>query len=300
LIIGIGMGGLIAPQLSTIARWFVKRRSIMTGFVIAGGGTGGLVMPLLVNWLISTYGWRHAFMIMGALVLVIIILIAQFLRRDPTQMGQVPHGENIGHEQELNKGTEGLSLKEATRTVQFWMVVVMLFSFGFDVVTITIHIVPHATDLGISAATAASILSASGGAIIAGGILLSIVADRIGNRQVFIICFILLAAALFWLSTAREAWMLYLCTAAIGFSHGGMSMSQSPILADLFGIRSHGLILGFCNFCLVTGAAVGPFMAGYIFDVRGSYQLAFLICAAFAVVGITLSALLRPIKRPGT
>jgi len=296
VIIGIGMGGILAPPMSTVARWFVKRRSVMTGIVVAGGGIGGIIMPPVANWLISTYGWRKSYIIIGALVLVIIILASQFLRRDPTKMGQEPYGGNRVGEQRLDLNTEGLSLKEVTYTRQFWMAVTMLSCFGFCIATILLHIVPHATDIGISAAIAANILATIGGAAPISGIVLGGVADRIGNRQAYIICFILMSAALFWLLTASEVWMLYLFAVVIGLGAGGGTTLMSPLTAELFGIRSHGLIFGVCLFCQTTAGAIGTFIAGYIFDVTGSYQLIFLVCAAFAVIGLILASILRPIK----
>jgi MFS family permease len=297
VIVGTGMGGIFAPQFSTIARWFVKRRGVMTGIVIAGGGTGGIIIPPVSNWLISAYGWRDAYAITGVTVLVIIILAAQFLRRDPAKMRQAPYGENTGREQELNLDAEGLSFKEAIRTSQFWMTVTVVFCFGLDVSITRVHLVPHVIDLGISAATAANILAASGGALVVGSILLGMVADRIGNRQTLVICFILISAALFWLLIARETWMFYLFAIIIGLATGAGAMLEPPLVAELFGIKSHGLLLGIIECSTTIGSAVGPFITGYIFDVRGSYQLAFLICAATGVVGLILSAALRPIKR---
>jgi len=297
VIVGTGMGGIFAPPFSTVARWFVKRRGAMTGIVIAGGGTGGIIVPPVANWLISAYGWRDAYAIMGVTAFVIIILFAQFLRRDPAKMGQVPYGENTGQKQELNLDAEGLSLQEANRTGLFWMTIAVLFCFGLGISINKVHIVPHIIDLGISAATAANILAASGGALVVGGILLGFVADRIGNRQTLVICFILMAAALFWLLIARETWMFYLFAIIIGFATGAGAMLEPPLAAELFGIKSHGLLLGIIECSLTLGSAIGPFITGYIFDVRGSYQLAFLICAAISVVGLILSAMLRPVKK---
>ena len=160
-----------------------------------------------------------------------------------------------------------------------------------------VHIVPHITDLGISAATAANIIATSGGALIIGSIVMGVIACRIGNRQTCIISFILLAAALFWLLTAREVWMFYLLAVFIGFAQGGITPLQSTLVAELFGIKSHGLIMGICSFVLTVGATVGPFITGYIFDLTDSYQLAFLILATIGVIGVILAITLRPAKR---
>jgi len=269
---------------------------MMTGIVAAGIGVGTLVAPPVANWLISTYEWRVSYIILGIIVLVFVVLAAQPLRRDPTQVGQLPYGENEGEEPGLKLETKAFSLKEAVYTRQFWVVFGMLLCFGFCVLAILVHIVPHATELGISAASAANILATYGGVSIVGKVVLGSAADRIGNKRTFIIGFILMAAALFWLVPATEAWMLYLFAIVFGFAYGGCAASESPLVAALFGLRSHGLIFGVIGFGFTTGAAIGPFVAGYIFDVAGSYQVAFLVCAAIGIVGLILTALLTPTK----
>lgn len=296
VLVGIGMSGVFSPLLSTVARWFVKRRSVMTGIVFAGAGAGNLIMPPVSNWLISIYDWRISYLIMGGLVLVIVVAIAQFLRRDPAQTGQVPYGRDERLKSGANLGAEGLSLKVATGTRQYWMTFAIFFGFGLCSWVIIAHIVPHATDLGISAATAANILAVMGAATIIGGIVLGNIADRTGIRQVFVFCFIVMSAALFGLLPATKAWMLFLFTIVFGFSSGGGVTLMSPLVAKLFGLSSHGLILGVMMFGFTLGGAVGPFVAGYIFDATGSYLFAFLLSAAFSVIGLILTAMLRPIE----
>ncbi|MFC1942124.1 MFS transporter [Chloroflexota bacterium] len=300
LVIGIGMGASFTPPMSTVVRWFVKRRSIMTGIVSAGGGLAGLMLPPAVNWLISNYGWRNAYIALGAIVLVIVIVTAQFLKRDPAQMGQVPYGDSKTEEPESNLFAEGLSLKEAIRSRQYWIAVSIFFCAGFSLSTITVHIVPHATDLGFSTGTAASILATVSGSFLVGGIMLGAIADRIGNRRGYIISFIIMAAALFWLLTVKEVQTLYLLAVVFGFGGGGANTLESPLVAELFGIRSHGLILGSCSVFFLSGAAAGPFIAGYAYDVNGSYNWAFSACAVASILGIILVTILRPVKRPAT
>ena len=269
----------------------------MTGIVMSGVGIGMLIAPPLASRLIVTYDWRSSYLILGSIVLVVVVLAAQLLRRDPTQVGQRPYGENEGEEPGLELGTKAFSLKEAVHTKQFRVVSAMLFCFGFGEFAIIVHIVPHATELGVSTVSAANILATIGGLNIVGRVVLGGAGDRIGNRQVFIIGFILMAAALFWLVPATEAWMLYLFAAIFGFAHGGCAVSSAPLVAALFGLSSHGLIMGFVGLSYTSGAALGPFLSGYIFDITGSYQLAFLVCGAIAVVGLILAALLTPTKK---
>ncbi|UCH51268.1 MAG: MFS transporter, partial [Chloroflexota bacterium] len=129
-----------------------------------------------------------------------------------------------------------------------------------------------------------------------GRVVLGTSADRIGNKQALIMGFVLMTIALFWLVPAREAWMLYFIAAVFGFAFG-TGVIVSPLIADLFGLSSHGLILGVISFGYCIGGAIGPFMAGYIFDTTKSYQLAFLVCVGLSISSIILASLLRPIRR---
>jgi MFS family permease len=298
VIIGSGMGGSWVPIASTAARWFVKRRSLMTGIVLTGVGAGTLIVPPVASRLISAYNWPTSYVILGSVVLVAVILFAQLLRRDPTQTKQKAYGQGEAEEQALVRETHQSSLREAVHTRQFWLASGMFFSFGFSVYTIMAHIVLDAGGLGVSPLIAANILAILGGLSIAGRIVLGSAADRFGNRQVFVIGFVLMAAALFWLVLARELWGLYLFAAVFGFAFGGCAASESPLVAGLFGLTSHGLILGVMNLLGFTfGAAVGPLIAGHIFDITASYQLAFIAAGAVSIAGLMLTVLLSPTEK---
>ena len=298
VIIGAGISAFI-PMVSTVARWFVRRRSMMTGIVAAGIGAGALIVPPLANLLIVRYQWRTSYMILGIIVIVVVILCSQFLKRDPAQTGQLPHGENEAIAADSNIEIAPFSLKEATRTRQFWMVFTMLFCSGFCLYAIQVHLAPHVTDAGISASTAATVLAAMGGASIVGRAVLGSIGDKIGNRQAYLMGYALIAAALLWLMASRELWHFYLFAVIFGLAYGNCDTQQSPLVAALFGLTSHGLIFGFIALGYSIGAALGPFVAGYIYDITSNYQMAFLICAIVGVAGIIVSVLVRPTREKG-
>ncbi len=297
VIIGIGISGMWVPPVSTVARWFATRRSLMTGIVVAGSGIGGLIEPPLVSRLISAYGWRTTYIILGIVIMLVVILAAQFLRRAPNQMGQLAHAENKEKNPGVELGAQGFSLKEASSTRQFWLVLGIFFCFGYSMFSIVVHIVPHAIGLGISAVNAANILAAMGGMSIIGNFALGYLGDKIGNRQLYIIGFIMMAAVLFWLVPVKEMWMLFLFAIIFGCAYGGMGASESPLIAWLFGLRSHGLIFGVFGLGFTVGASVGPLLTGYIFDLTLNYQAAFWVCGAVSIVGLILSTVLRPPRR---
>ena len=133
-----------------------------------------------------------------------------------------------------------------------------------------------------------------------GRLVMGIASDRVGNKRALIICFLILVAALFWLQFAKELWMLYLFAGIYGFAHGGFFALISPIVAGLFGTSSQGLLLGIVISSGAVGGAIGPVLAGHIFDITGSYQTFFLILAIVGIIGLILTTLLRPISEGGT
>jgi cyanate permease len=150
----------------------------------------------------------------------------------------------------------------------------MLFCFGFSVYAIVAHIVLHAIGLGMSPTSAPNVLATVGGLSLVGRIVLG------------------------WLVAAKEVWELYVFAAVFGFGFGGCATSESPLVAGLFGLSSHGLILGVMTLVGFTfGAAIGPLAAGHIFDITNSYQLAFIAAGALSVVGLILTVLLSPTEK---
>ena len=230
------------------------------------------------------------------MVVVIIILVAQLLRRDPKQMGQVPYGADDSREN-LSLQPIGFSLKQTVHTKQFWMLIVAGICFTISLGAVMVHIVPHAIGLGISTTSAAAILSIIGGAGTVSRVVMGSACDRIGNKPAMTICFALLLASILLLLIAKELWMLYLFAVLFALGYGGMSAVISPTIAQFFGLVSHGTILGMMNSFAEGGSALGPILTGYIFDVTGGYQAAFFLYLALSIVGLSLIIALKPIRR---
>lgn len=294
VLVGIGACATDVVLLSTIARWFAKGRGVMSGVTKVGTGLGILIMPLVETKLILAYGWRVAFFILGALALAIIISVAQLLRRDPSQKGLLPNGGEAATNGSSDLAEEGLSLREAIYIRQFWTTCAIYFTIVSFAMTILIHIVPHTIDLGISATNAAGVLSTIGAVSIVSRVVMGTASDRIGNKRAMIICFLILVGALFWLQMAKELWMLYLFGAVYGFSHGGFFALISPTVAGLFGTSAHGTLFGIVSFSGAVGGAISPLLVGYIFDITHSYRLGFMLLIMLSIIGLMLTASLRP------
>jgi MFS family permease len=294
VIIGIGISGTDVVVLSTTARWFVKKRSMLTGVIKIGTGFGMMIMPLFINWLITQYGWRSTFQILGMMILIMYVTCSQCLVRDPVKKGLSPDGAKNKNPIEPTSGEKGLSIKDALRTTQLWTICVVYSLLMYAIATVMFHIVPIAIDLGISAANAANVLATLGSVSIAGRFVMGTAGDRIGTKSSLVICFLLLSSGLVWLQFSTTLWMLLLFAVIHGFAHGGFFTLISPLLADFFGTRSHGAIFGVLTSVSAIGSAVGPVMAGYMFDKTGSYQLVFLVLTGMSFAGLVGTFLLKP------
>ncbi len=295
---GIGMSGMIVPMMSLVIRWFVKRRALMSGILVAGPGFGIITIPLFSSYLISLWGWRLSYLILGIIVLGIILGTAYYLRREPGELGLSPYGAEERSREDRLAGVAGLTFGEAFRTRQFWMMNLVSFCDHFLVNTVVVHIVIHARDLGIPATQGASILSLAAGVSISGRILMGGLADRVGIRLTFLICLgnALLAFLILLFATGLSP--LYLFAVFLGISLWSTGGLLSPFMAEVFGPKAHATLFAFAIFAGSLGSATGPVMAGYFFDITGSYHLAFLVCFAVSWASFLAVLLIRPIKSP--
>jgi MFS family permease len=294
---GVGAGGLLAPQISTIARWFVRRRNIATAVLFMGGGVGGFIGPPLITWLIYSYSWREAFLFIGVVLFVLVILGAQFLRRDPSTMGLLPDGDKTETIVKASSALSGLTTKQAFKTGKLWSFSIVMFCIGFCLWTVFVHIVPYAIDRGISPKVAAMILSCMSLAQPVGCIAVSLIADRLGNGKSLVICVCLLLAVTFLLLPVTNPWLMGFIVTVIAFGLGGASVLQSSMTAKLFGMKAHGAILGFSIFTFALGSSLGTYLAGLVYDSTGNYQMILLICGVLVVAAIILSTSLNRIKQ---
>lgn len=297
VLVCMGFGSHDVITLSTAARWFTRRRGMASGIVKVGTGFGQLLIPMIVVWLITAYGWRKSYLIMGAGALVILMAVAMVLRRDPREMGLLPDNgrdefSNGGH----GSANPSIPLRVVLLTRQFWTLCLSQMFAYFCLLTIVVHIVPHAMDLGLSPSVAAGVISTIGGVSMLGRIVLGTANDRIGGKRTLMISFMVLLCGLIWLQAAREVWMLYLFGVIYGFAHGGFFTVMSPTVAEVFGTGSHGVIFGMVLSCGTFGGAMGPLLAGHVFDVTGSYQMVFLTLAVVATLGLVLISMVQPLQ----
>lgn len=299
VLVGIGFGGAMIPLMTTISRWFVSRRGLMTGIVVSGVGFGTILMPILATALLSVYHWRTSFVIIAVISIIVIIPSALLLKRDPSKIGQSALGEENAASNN-KKPVSGLTFRQAIRTSQFWTIFSFYFIFGFFVQSIMLHTIPHAKTLGIDAGSAALIVSCIGVGSICGRIIMGSLSDRIGVKNSVLIAFVVAILGFGWLLMADQLWMLFIFGVIFGFAYGALIALQALVGAKMFGLVSVGAIVGTIVFAYTTGGSIGPIVTGYIFDVTGNYTLAFRIFLVLAVLALVLALLIRkPVKKEG-
>lgn len=299
LIFGMGLSAIDVIALTTVARWFTQRRGRMTGFVKVGTGAGQFGIPLMASILIANYGWRSAFAILGVTSLVLLAGIAQLLKRDPeshkTALDKPADRAHPLQAPTMETEDNSLTVRQALHAVQFWIICGINLTLVFCLLIVMVHIVPHAHDLGLSAAIASGLLSAIGAVSMLGRLITGFAVDRYGARAAMIVSYGLLLIGLLWLQLSDRFWMLCVFACIYGLAHGGFFTAISPLVAELFGIKTHGTLFGVVVFFGTVGGAIGPLTAGYVFDLSGSYRSIFWLMIALAVFGLALSLLLKPV-----
>jgi MFS family permease len=156
LVIGIGLGGIVVPVVSLMARRFPTKRALMTGIVLSAHGVGQIFFPLLAYQLITFYNWRTSYVIFGIGAFIMIGVSALFLKLPRRVKKTTEVTEGIA----LIQTTAGYTFKEASRTRLFWLMMIMFTCYGFCFISVLVHIVPNAINLGIASSSAANILAA--------------------------------------------------------------------------------------------------------------------------------------------
>jgi len=302
LMIGVGGSCSFTPITSTLPKWFAKRRGLVIGITFAGVSLGGIIWPPVVERLIANIGWQSTYIVVGLITLVVVTALAQLMRQSPQKLGLKPYGEEEKLEstpQILGQTARGLSFTQAFKTAPYRLIGLIRFCSMFVFQLVSVHIFPHAVDVGLSEIAAAIIISITSISGTVSRLLTGFVADRIGHRLTLFLSTVVLTLSLIVLVFAKELWHFYVFALLFGLAWGGTGVVQITLIAEFFGFRSLGTIIGSLEFLLTTGGAIGVSMAGIIFDATGSYAIPFLICIIQAILVMLFSFLLIRYKHTG-
>lgn len=280
IVLGIvGNGTTQMGYSRAVSTWFESRRGLALSLVMAGVGTGAMVLPPMALALIDAYGWRAAYGMLGAAVLLLgIPLTALFVRERP-------------HEAHLTgRPLEGFTVGEGVRERAFWVVVATLFLGSMSVNGAITHLSPLLTDRGVSAATAALAASALGFASFCGRLVTGFLLDRFFGPRVGLILLVATAAGILMLAMAGSATSGLAAAILIGFGLGAEADITPYLLTRYFGLRSFSTLYGFTWTAYAVAGAIGPVVMGRAFDATGSYTtlLTWLSAITFLSAGLYL------------
>ena len=276
------------PHMPMIANWFSKRRGLAVGILNAGIVSAAMIAPA-IQYLISTLGWQGAFLVLAGISAVIVApLAAIFQRQRPEDKGLMVDGtieENTTNKKaaldelvvDKEWASQDWTLARAVKTHRFWWLILMCAFLGLYCYTFMSHQVAYLTDVGYPKTFAAGIVAIFSALAVVGS-MCTFISDRLGREVTFTIgsmTTLIGVIVLMLIQSTLYPWMPYLYTIMFGFGFGISTALMAVVSADLFHGEHFGAINGIAMSCFVGGGAIGPWFAGHIFDITGSYAQAF-------------------------
>ncbi len=312
--------GIHQATAIAVANWFIKKRGMAIGLGISGTGLAGIIVPILA-WLIIQYGWRPTAVIIGLTLWIIGVPLALVMRHKPEPYGYLPDGESreksvTQREPEVAKIEHPLfralakakvstidvdfTPRQALRTRAFWLLTLIFGLRQFVVSAVVIHQIPFLTDLGISSELAATMLGSIAVISMAGRLGFGWMSDIVEKRYVMAICLALMTLGCFILANVQTLWHIIPFLIIYSPGYGGGAILMYAIRGEYFGRQYFGTIMGFMDLFQMFGIVLGPVFAGWIFDITGSYRLAFITFAIIAAIAMMLMLIVRrPVPTQG-
>jgi MFS family permease len=311
VIVGTGVTALsIVPFTVLLAHWFERRRGMANGLAGIGIGMGPLVFVPFLQYLISFHGWPTAYLIFSVLVLIIPLpLNAVFLRHRPQEMGLLPDGYRIhpifpGESHPTPPAASSPPLDPNERWLiaemkksRFWTLLLFPCLTVFGVYIVIVHHVRYLVDLGVDKIWAASLFAGMGILSALFRFFWGWFSDRMGREITFTLggaCFSLGIFFLLLYQYVPSVLLLYLFAFFFGGGWGSTAPMFMSIAGDLYRGKHFGLIYGMVEAGIGVGAAVGSWVAGYIFDQSQNYLWAFILAISFNLFSILLVWHLAP------
>jgi MFS family permease len=296
LLTGLGTGSLLTPLIATTTRWFGSRSGLANGIVMSGFSMSQVILPPVVTYLILQYSWGTCLRILAIAALGVGLGAWSFIKSPPpnmTNQGESPGTGNISKAVEDPPTTDNYSLTEAFLTLTLWLLLIINMIVAICYQMVVVHIVAAAVDVGATLEAAAIILSISGVTGILGRIIIGGLANKFGAKIVLALCLAIQGPCLFFLAGAQDIHLFYVYCAVFGFAYSGTTPIIPTMAATLFGTRSVGSIFGIINLGYTFGVAIGPLLAGYIFDATESYSGAFLSAAGALFLSFLLCLIIK-------
>ena len=291
--LGSSLGGF-ATVMVAIVNWFNRHRAKAVAVSQIGFSLGGLCVPLVILSL-EAFGWRATAFYSGVIVIVVGLPLTMLVRHRPGDYGDVVDGGGVpdgADGRPLPATGPDFTARQAMGTAAFWLVSVGHASALLTVSSVMVHLVPHLTaGLNYSLANAGLVVSLMTVFQMAGQIEGGFLGDRFNKRLICVICMLSHMVALLLLAHADSWWMVVMFAVLHGLAWGVRGPQMVALRADYFGVSSFGTIMGFSSLIVMLGMSIGPIFAGYLYDIQGSYTVAFTVMGLSAMAGSLCFAL---------
>jgi MFS family permease len=290
ILIGFGAAVGFGPLMADISHWFVRRRGIAVAVAASGSYLSGAIWPMLLKGVMADQGWRAAYMAIAITVVAVMVPLSLLLLR------RVPEGAAEVAEVAARLKSKSLSL--SPRALQLRLGLAGL-SCCIAMSMPQVHIVSFCVDLGYGPAVGAEMLSLMLFGGVASRLVSGFVADWLGGIRTVLIGSSLQCLALFLYLPFDGLVPLYVVSLIFGLSQGGIVPSYAVIVREYLPAREAGARVGLVVMSTILGMAIGGWMSGWIYDLTGSYQAAFLngIAWNFLNLGVMLLILYSARRR---
>ena len=290
----------------TIVQWFRRLRGRALGIGSSGAVLSGPLL-IIVVWLLSTFGWRAAFFVLGLLTWIICIPLATVFRSHPEDIGYLPDGDlpisvdpsSLDNKQSSDQSGQSeisMTTHQALTSSSFWILTLVFGAQTMGVSGLNVHLIPYLETIGFTPGQGASVLAfytiLSAFGRLGGGWAM----DYLSPRIVLASLLICLAISLIMLANLNSYWMVIPFALLYGTAFGGMLPARSGILSFYFGPKNFGAINGLAQSATILTGVLSPVLMGFVFDKTDSYVLSFYIISAISVMAIPFTLIAKPPK----
>ena len=306
--LGSGLGGWLAV-VSTVNNWFIRRRSLAIAATTSGIHFGGFLVPVLALGM-DTHGFRWATLGIGVFMLLMIGPAVKVIRTRPEDIGLLPDGDSAltrVSDSEDASTKEGIAqseeaeftVRQALRTSAFWILTIVHISSTISIVTLSLHLVPKLTDMGLSLSTAGIVVLTYTATAVPTQFLAGFIADRLPKPPVLFAFLALQAAGMMVIAFADSIEVAFLFAFLYGMGFGGRVPLLTSIRGDYFGRKAFATIMGLSQMPNNIAMMFAPLFAAYMYDTTDSYLIPFLTFAILNFLGAVLVLFVRKPRLAG-
>lgn len=279
LLVGLGTAAGFGPLIADISHWFLRRRGLAVAITASGNYLAGAIWPLMLSPVLRDSGWQTVYFILAAASLALLIPISLLLRR------RVP--DEAAQTADTVATANARSVELSPRMFQ-WLLVVAGLGCCVAMSMPQVHLVSLCVDLGYGPVAGAEMLSLMLMGGVVSRIVFGLIADRLGGVATLLIGSTLQCIALFFYLPFDGLVSLYIVSLVFGLSQGGIVPSYALIVREYLPAREAGARTGTVLMATILGMALGGWMSGWIYDVTGSYQMAFINGIAWNALNIAI------------